>query len=84
MAKYRVKEKSFINNILLEEGAEIEYDGIPSANLEPLDAPAKKAVTAGKNANRDSLARQQEAAAGIDLNDPDDPARRVLAEEEAA
>lgn len=84
MAKYRVKEKSFINNILLDEGAEIEYDGIPSANLEPLDATAKKAVTAGKSANRDSLARQQEAAAGIDLNDPNDPARKVLAQEEAA
>lgn len=80
MAKYRVKERSFIGNVLLEAGAEIEYDGVPSANLEPLDAPAKKAASAGKHADRESLARQQEAAAGINLNDPDDPARRVLQE----
>lgn len=80
MAKYRVKEKSFIGNVLLEAGAEIEYDGIPSANLEPLDGAANKATTGGKNADRESLARQQEAAAGINLNDPDDPARKVLQE----
>lgn len=80
MAKYRVKEKSFIGNVLLEAGAEIEYDGIPSANLEPLDGAAKKATTGGKNADRESLARQQEAAAGINLNDPEDPARKVLQE----
>jgi hypothetical protein len=80
MAKYRVKEKSFIGNVLLDAGAEIDYDGIPSSNLEPLDGAAKKAATAGKNADREALARQQEAAAGINLNDPDDPARKVLQE----
>ncbi len=80
MAKYRVKEKSFIGNVLLEAGAEIEYDGIPSTNLEPLDGVAKKAVTGAKNADRDALTRQQEAAAGINLNDPEDPARKVLQE----
>lgn len=80
MAKYRVKEKSFIGNVLLEAGNEIDYDGIPSTNLEPLDGAGKKAATGGKNADRESLARQQEAAAGINLNDPDDPARKVLQE----
>ncbi len=78
MAKYRVKEKSFIGNVLVEAGVEIEFDGTPSANLEPIDAPAKKAVTGAKSADKESLARQQEAAAGINLNDPDDPARKVL------
>jgi hypothetical protein len=78
MAKYRVKEKSFIGNILVEAGTEIEFDGAPSGNLEPIDAPAKKAVTGAKNADKESLARQQEAAAGINLNDPNDPARKVL------
>jgi hypothetical protein len=80
MAKYRVKEKSFIGNVLVEAGSEIEFDGPPSTNLEPLDAQAKKAVTGAKNADRESLARQQEAAAGINLNDPDDPARKVVQE----
>ncbi len=78
MAKYRVKEKSFVGNVLLEAGAEIDYDGIPSANLEPLDGAAKKAAAGGKRADRESLVRQQEAAAGINLNDPEDPARKVL------
>jgi hypothetical protein len=80
MAKYRVKEKSFIGNVLLEAGAEIDYDGIPSANLEPLDGAAKKAQAGATNADREALARQQEAAAGVNLNDPEDPARKVLQE----
>ncbi len=78
MAKYRVKEKSFIGNVLVDAGTEIEFDGTPSGNLEPVDATAKKAVTGAKNADKESLARQQEAAAGINLNDPNDPARKVL------
>ena len=78
MAKYRVKEKSFIGNVTVEAGTEIDFEGIPSTNLEPIDGAAKKAVTGAKNADRESLARQQEAAAGINLNDPDDPARKVL------
>jgi hypothetical protein len=43
MAKYRVKEKSFINNVLVEEGAIVEYDGEPSDNLEPVSKRAKAA-----------------------------------------
>ncbi len=81
MAKYRVKEKSFIGNALVEAGAEIEFEGLPSGNLEPLDAAAKKAVTGARTADTESLARQQEAAAGINLNDPDDPGRRVVAQQ---
>jgi hypothetical protein len=81
MAKYRVKEKSFIGNVLVEAGTEIEFEGIPSTNLEPLDAPAKKAVTGAKHADKESLVRQQEAAVGINLNDPDDPARKVVKED---
>ncbi len=78
MARYRVKEKSFINNALHEAGAEIEYDGVPHSNLEPLDAPARKAVTGAKSADQESLARQQDAAKGGNLNDPEDPVRKVV------
>lgn len=81
MAKYRVKEKSFINNIVLDAGEQIEFDGVPHSNLEPLDKPAEKAAAASTDADRESLVRQQEAARGINLNDPEDPARRVVAQQ---
>jgi hypothetical protein len=38
MPKYLVLEQSFINNTLVEAGAEVEYDGEPSGNLELIDA----------------------------------------------
>lgn len=34
MARYRVKETSFIDNKLVEAGAEIEFTGEPGSNLE--------------------------------------------------
>ena len=34
MAKYRVMEKSFINNTIVEEGAIIEYEGEAGPNLQ--------------------------------------------------
>jgi len=37
MPKYRVKELSLIGNELFQAGAEVEYDGLPADNLEPLD-----------------------------------------------
>jgi hypothetical protein len=46
MALYKVLERSFINNMACEEGATVEYDGEPGANLEPVDEPAKKAAKA--------------------------------------
>ena len=53
MAKYKVLEKSFINNAIVEEGAIIEYDGEASDNLELIkeEKPAK----AKADANADSL-----------------------------
>ena len=43
--KYRVLERSFIDNALREEGAEIDFDGEAGPNLEPIEdaKPAKKA-----------------------------------------
>ena len=37
MPKYRVLQKSFIDNHLREAGETVDYDGLPSENLEPLD-----------------------------------------------
>lgn len=39
MARYRVLDKSFINNTLFEPGAEIDYDGDAGANLELIESP---------------------------------------------
>ncbi|WP_313707909.1 hypothetical protein [Atlantibacter hermannii] len=48
-AKYRVLRLSFIGNQLLDEGAEVEYDGEPGSALEPIndaaEAAKKKAMT---------------------------------------
>lgn len=43
MPKYRVLELSFINARLIPAGEEIEFDGDPGPNLEPLDDEAHEA-----------------------------------------
>nr|DAN78450.1 MAG TPA: hypothetical protein [Caudoviricetes sp.] len=52
MPRYRVLEKSFIGNRLVQAGEEIDYEGEASSNLEPLDTPvgepAKEPAEAGK------------------------------------
>jgi hypothetical protein len=47
MAKYRVLEKSFINNAIVEEGAIVDLpdDATVHTNLEPLDKPKGRANT---------------------------------------
>jgi hypothetical protein len=64
MAKYRVLAKSFIGNSMVEEGTVVDYDGIPSDNLEAMDKPAEAAAEQSAQANMDSIARQKAAAAG--------------------
>lgn len=43
MARYRVLEKSFINNSVVEAGAEVDYEGEPGRNLELIEPAKKKA-----------------------------------------
>ncbi len=43
MARYRVLEKSFINNSVVEAGTEVDYDGEPGFNLELIEPGKKKA-----------------------------------------
>ncbi len=64
MAKYRVLQKSFIGNSMVEEGAVIEYDGIPHDNLEPIDKAAKAAVKESEKSDVDDVERLKLAAAG--------------------
>ena len=56
MPRYRVLEKSFIGNRLVQAGEEIDYEGEASSNLEPLDTPvgepAKEPAEAGKPGGR--------------------------------
>jgi hypothetical protein len=44
MAQYRVLQKSFVNDVLVEEGAVVDYDGVPGSNLELI---RKKGVVSG-------------------------------------
>lgn len=50
MPRYRVLQKSFIGNRIVEDGEVVEYDGEPSGNLElieqPKQAKGKKAEAA--------------------------------------
>jgi hypothetical protein len=41
MAQYRVKERSFINNTIVEEGEIVEYAGRPGSNLEPIGSDGR-------------------------------------------
>lgn len=66
MAKYRVLTKSFIGNTIVEEGTVIDFDGVPSDNLEPMDKAAESAAEQSATANTESMARQKAAVAGAD------------------
>lgn len=46
MAKYIVKETSFIDGRIVNEGDQIDYAGEPGRNLEAVDGAAKKVVAA--------------------------------------
>ena len=46
MPRYRVLEKSFIGNRLVQAGEEIDYEGEASSNLEPLATPVAASVAA--------------------------------------
>ncbi len=48
MPRYRVLEKSFIGNRLVQAGEEIDYEGEASSNLEPLAIPVGEPAEAEK------------------------------------
>lgn len=49
MAKYKVLERSFINNAIVEAGEIVEYDGEPSSNLAKLTKAEAKSADAAEN-----------------------------------
>ena len=61
MPRYRVLEQSFIGDRLWQPEEELDFDGLPGANLYPLDAAARKATKAAE-----ALAAAQEEAAEPD------------------
>lgn len=67
MPKYRVKELSLIGNELFQAGAEVEYDGLPAENLEPLDdeGHAKYQEYLQSNIDRQKEMRANNPASGV-------------------
>lgn len=45
-AKYKVLRQSYINDQIVEEGAEVFYDGVPGSALEPINDAANAAKAA--------------------------------------
>jgi len=66
--KYRLKEQSLIGNQIHPAGAEVEYDGLPAENLEPLcdEGRARAAEYVRSNAARvqKMVEANQESAVG--------------------
>jgi hypothetical protein len=48
MPTYKVLQKSFIGNRIVEEGELIEYSGKAGKNLQLVEAPSKKSAVASK------------------------------------
>lgn len=67
MPKYRVKELSLVGNELFQAGAEVEYDGLPAENLEPLcdEGRAKYREYLDTNAERVKRMVEQNQTSGV-------------------
>jgi hypothetical protein len=67
MPKYRVKELSLVGNELFQAGAEVEYDGLPAENLEPLcdEGRAKYQEYLDSNAARVEKMIKENQAGGV-------------------
>jgi hypothetical protein len=59
MPQYRVLQKSFINNALVEEGAIVEYGGTPGPNLELIEAEKPKRKKGAAAAEGESSDQEQ-------------------------
>ena len=59
MPRFRVARQSFIGGRVYERGEEVDYDGLPSDNLEPLDDEGRQARA---NAEREFAKQAEERA----------------------
>lgn len=64
--RYRVLQKSFINNSIVEEGEIVEYHGKPGSNLERVDEPTKKKAPAPVPAPKPEPEAEVEAPGAAD------------------
>lgn len=59
MPRYRVNQLSYIGDQLVQEGGEIEYDGVPGDNLDPLDKAAEKAKKGAADAKAKAMSSKR-------------------------
>jgi uncharacterized protein YhaN len=65
MPKYRIEENSFIDNMYVKAGDEIETDATPSAHWTPLDKKATAARSAADEDEAERIASLQAAEAKL-------------------
>lgn len=65
MPRYRINETSFIDNMLVQAGTEIDSDATPSPHWEPLDKPGEKARAAADAAEAERVAAIQAQQAAV-------------------
>lgn len=68
-ARYRITRLSFIGNQLLDQGAEVEYDGEPGSALEPLNDAAKSAKKKADQKRSKTVVDDQPAPVASVVND---------------
>lgn len=71
-ARYRITRLSFIGNQLLDQGAEVEYDGEPGSALEPLNDAAKSAKKKADQKRSKTVVDDQPAPVASVVNDGDE------------
>lgn len=79
MSKYLVLEKSFIDNHLVEAGTEIDFDGLPSRNLKPLDAAGEAKAAESEVAAEKAMQSLIANTRNLGQADPNDFATAVAA-----
>jgi hypothetical protein len=83
MPRYRLNARSFIKGSLQDAGAEVDFDGVPGSNLDPLDDEARAAKEAAAPARRAGMRAadgKRPVEPGARLVGPEVDAKRKLVE----
>ena len=70
MPKYRVRELSLIGNDLFQEGATVDYDGLPAENLEPLCDEGKAKYQEYLDSNAARVKKMRDLHSDSSMGDP--------------